>query len=342
MPTPTPRGQAQEKEAQNEGNCGKRARGQTGDHQSAAAAATPIPEAEENLASTLPEAKPKSGDAPSLPVSSGSSTDLQPSLLSSDTRPPEPTRPLPKADTIKAVPHSSGQLPTPAKARPMPRPTPARPPSPRPPSPRPPLPRHQPRRDPSLFHNFGNLSATLARINPQSPLGMTLGKLTTKKLYHMATIGYECYDFDKNGEGCFFLPNLNDHNLWVVSRARRERPQEGDMEWLLAKMHGAEVEAVSCLNFGDPEAQRRRRATRGVNHLGFSDDNIYAFIRADTFPRFMRKVLECMMQTRGCASQREVWFITWCKKGRHRSVTGWIIVREIFLWLGFNVRLNNA
>jgi len=210
---------------------------------------------------------------------------------------------------------------------PSPPPEPKNPPKPS--GPEPPLPQPAP----FLFSDIDKNTTIAGLVNAQSSLGRTLQKLVGRKTYHAGTIGYERYDFEKNGQGCFSLRVQADHDKWVWARQSpygKSEPQQRDIEWLLAKMyHSNNVECIRCTHFDDPEAKRR-----GAKR------NLDGFVHQHSFKFFVREVITCMIQQHGRpGSHHEVSITTWSKRGRHRSVYGWIIIREIFLWLGFNVRL---
>jgi hypothetical protein len=96
------------------------------------------------------------------------------------------------------------------------------------------------------------------------------------------------------------------------------------------------VEFATC-RFYDPNR------SRGVNHLGFHPDNIKAFVQNDKFKPFLQTALNKLdnaakhiknqesftCRSAGCSFDPRVVCVTYCNRGRHRSVSASEVLQEV-------------
>jgi hypothetical protein len=120
------------------------------------------------------------------------------------------------------------------------------------------------------------------------------------------------------------------HSTYVWSEHSHHHPQLQDLLYYFW------AEFATC-RFYDPNR------SRGVNHLGFHPTNISAFTSSDKFKQFMTSALDQLDEagshvkrqeqyTRhspGSSFQPRVVCVTYCNKGRHRSVSASQVLQEV-------------
>ncbi len=89
------------------------------------------------------------------------------------------------------------------------------------------------------------------------------------------------------------------------------------------------VITIDCRGFYDPQVSDRRK------HIGTFPDTVREFVAHESFPRWLTKAQEAILSVRARASTINV--ITYCKKGRHRSVAGAAILQHCLQETGYDV-----